>query len=337
VTPNFENLFYVPNNGGRAAFRPLAQPWRKPKLPEFKKRKARIAVASAPADDIWRDGQYPAAILDLLDKAWEVKPDLVLFSENSIRKPSHPDVQKGLQDISHWAAAHRCYVAVGGIGDEKYPNGAARIWDRSGAVVYTQPIYWTTGAESLKVVDTDFARIAAHTCGDLFTFPIDRVLALQSAELILDPSQMWGPDGSHNELLLRARAIDNGCYLACAHWNTSDPGLRSVIVDPYGGLVASSGFQKKGIIFADIDFSEGKVYYSGLSPKQPRPEKQDIANYFTPDLPGISLGWRDMIFMNRRPELYALIPTENDVTRRYISKELQKKKRPPSGAGRPGI
>jgi hypothetical protein len=183
-------------------------------------------------------------------------------------------------------------------------------------------------------LDTDFARIAAHTCGDLFTFPIDRVLALQGAELILDPSQMWGPDGSHNELLLRARAIDNGCYLACAHWNTSDPGLRSVIVDPYGGLVASSGFYKRGVIYADIDFSEEKVYYSGLSPKQPRPEKQDIANYFTPDLPGISPGWRDMIFMNRRPELYALIPTENDVTQRYISKELRKKKGPTSGAGR---
>ena len=337
MTPSFENLFYVPNNGGRAAFGPLAQPWRKPILPEFKKRKARIAVASAPADDMWRDGRYPAAILDLLDKAWEHKPDLVLFSENTIRKPGHPDVQKGFRDISRWAAAHRCYVALGGIGDEKYPNGAARVWDRSGALVYAQPIYWTTGAETLKVFDTDFARIAAHTCGDLFTFPIDRVLSLKGAELILDASQMWGPDGYHNELLLRARAIDNGCYMACAHWNTSDPGLRSVIVDPYGGLVASSGFQTKGIVFADIDFSQEKIYFSGLNPKQPRTEKLDIANYFTPDLPGRSSGWREMIFKNRRPELYSLIPTENDVTRRYISKELQKKRRPSSGSGQPGI
>jgi predicted amidohydrolase len=326
MTPNFENLFYVPNNGGRTAFGPVAEPWSNPKLPEFKKRQARIAVACAPGSEMWRDGTYPATIMGLLEKAWEFEPDLILFSENGIRQARSPDVKRGLEDISRWAASHRCYIVVGGIGDEEYPNGAARIWDRSGDLVYSQPIYWMTGAESLKVLDTDFARIATHTCGDLYAFPIDRVLALQGAELILDPSQMWGPDGYHNELLLRARAIDNGVYIACAHWNTSDPGLRSVIVDPYGGLVASSAFQQKGVVFADIDFSREKIYYAGLSPNQPQPKDQDIANYFTPDLPEVRRGWREMIFESRRPELYGIIPTENVVTRRYISKELPKSK-----------
>lgn len=325
-TPNFENLFYVPNNGGRDAFRLLAQPWQKALCPKFKKRQARIAVAYSGSEGMWRDGEYPATILELLERARQFKPDLVLFSENAIRRIDHPEVQRGLKDISRWAAAERCYVAIGGIGDEEYPNGAVRIWDRSGKIVYSQPIYWVSGASTLRVLDTDFARIAAHTCGDLFTFPIDRVLALQGAELILDPSQMWGPDGYHNELLLRARAIDNGCYIACAHWNTSDPGLRSVIIDPYGGLIASSGFEKKGIIFADIDFSEEKVYYAGLSPKQPRPGIEDIPSYFTPDLPELFRGWRDMIFHHRRPELYSIIPTENEVTRQYISKKLQTRK-----------
>jgi predicted amidohydrolase len=326
MTPNFENLFYVPNNGGRAAFKPIAEPWQKPKLSKFERRQARIAVAYASGEEMWRDGAYPATIFELLQRAWEYKPDLVLFSENGIRKPEHPEVRRGLDDISRWAAAHRCYVVIGGIGGEEFPNGAARIWDRSGRLVYSQPLYWPAGAETLKVLDTDFARIATHTCGDLHHFPIDRVLALQGAELILDPSQMWGPDGYHNDLLLRARAVDNGCYIACAHWNTSDPGLRSVIVDPYGGLIASSGYQKKGVIFADIDFSQEKIYYAGLSPNQPQPKDQDIPNYFTPDFPEVFSGWRDMIFGSRRPELYGLIPTENEVTRRYISKELQKQK-----------
>jgi predicted amidohydrolase len=326
MTPNFENLFYVPNNGGRAAFHPIAEPWRKPELPDFPKRQARIAVAYTSGDEMWRDGAYPTAIMALLREAWEYEPDLILFSENNIRNPDDPEVRRGLDDIARWAAAHRCYVVVGGIGGAEYPNGAARIWDRSGRLVYSQPLYWPAGAETLKVLDTDFARIATHTCGDLFQFPIDRVLSLEGAELILDPSQMWGPDGYHNDLLLRARAVDNGCYIACAHWNTSDPGLRSVIADPYGGLIASSGFQKKGVIFADIDFSQEKIYYAGLSPNQPQPKDQDIANYFTPDLPEVFSGWREMIFSSRRPELYGLIPTENEVTRRYIGKELQKQK-----------
>jgi predicted amidohydrolase len=325
MTPNFENLFYVPNNGGRAAFKLVAEPWAKPKLPEFKKRTARIAVATTSGDDMWKDGAYPKVIFELLGRAWEFKPDLVLFSENGVKNPKDPEVKRGLDDISRWAAAHRCYVVIGGIGDEKYKNGAARLWDRSGRLAYSAPLYWPAGAEGFNVYDTDFARIAAAECGDLYQFPIDRTLALKGAELILDPSQMWGPDGYHNELLQRARAIDNGCYRASAHWNTSDPGLRSTIVDPYGGLIASSEYQTKGVIFADIDFSVQKVYYTGLNPKQPQAGAQDIPNYYTPDLPQAVGGWRDMIFGNRRPELYGLIPTENEITRRYISKELQKR------------
>ena len=325
MTPNFENLFYVPNNGGRAAFKTVAEPWTKPALPAFKKRTARIAVAYTSGDDMWKDGAYPKTIFELLGRAWEFKPDLILFSENGIKNPKDPEVRRGLDDISRWAAAHRCYVVIGGLGDEKTPNGAARIWDRAGRLAHSAPLFWPSGLGSFDVLDTDFARIAARECGDLYQFPIDRTLALKGAELILDPSQMWGPDGYHNELLIRARAIDNGCYIASAHWNTSDPGLRSVIVDPYGGLIASSSYQTKGVIFADIDFSVQKVYYAGLSPKQPEPGPEDIPNYFTPDLPQAFTGWRDMIFENRRPALYGLIPTENAITRRYISKELQKR------------
>jgi hypothetical protein len=325
MTPNFENLFFVPNNGGRAAFKTVAEPWTKPALPAFKKRRARIAVAYASGDDMWKDGVYPKWIFELLERAWEFKPDLVLFSENGVKNPDDPQVKRGLADISRWAASHRCYVVVGGIGDAACPNGAAKIWDRTGSLVYSAPLYWPSGLGGFDVLDTDFARIAARECGDLSQFPIDRTLALKGAELILDPSQMWGPDGHHNELLIRARAIDNGVHIACAHWNTSDPGLRSVIVDPYGGIVASSTYRTRGVIFADIDFSVPKVYYAGLSPKQPEPGSEDIPNYFTPDLPQVIPGWRDMIFENRRPGLYGLIPTENEITRRYISKELQKR------------
>ena len=64
------------------------------------------------------------------------------------------------------------------------------------------------------------------------------------AEIILDPSQHWGADGYNNELMLRARAVDNGCWVACAHWNSSDTGLRSVVIDPYGYVMAASHFQK---------------------------------------------------------------------------------------------
>ena len=71
-------------------------------------------------------------------------------------------------------------------------------------IVFSEPIYWTRGFPEIKVFDTDFARIGVHICGDLYTGEIDRVLALKGAEIIFDPSQMWGADGYNNEMLLRA-------------------------------------------------------------------------------------------------------------------------------------
>lgn len=324
VTRNTENTFYVPNNGGRAAFAPIAASWTPPVPPPFAKRRARIAVAFAEGETMWQDGESPEVILALLEEAAALRPDLVLFSEQNVRNPRDPEVMRGLEAIARWAARHKAYVAIGGLGDAACPNGALRVWDRSGKIVYVEPIYWMTGFPDLAVFDTDFARVGAHVCGDLFQFPIDRVLALKGAELILDPSQMWGPSGWHNDLLLRARAADNGVHLACAHWNTSDPGLRSVVVDPYGAVLAGSAFQRRGVIAADIDFSDPKVFYAGLREDQPRPGPADIPAYFTPDMPRQLKGWREMIFGHRRPELYGLIPTENEVTRRTAGKTPQK-------------
>ncbi len=128
---------------------------------------------------------------------------------------------------------------------------------------------------------------------------------------------MWGADGYHNETMLRARAIDNGCWVACAHWVTSDCGLRSVIVDPYGMVVAASQFQKAGVIHVDVDFNDQKVYYEGRKPQQPKRGKIGIPAYYTEDIPEQKPGWRNMIFSRRRPELYGLIPTVNGVIMKY--------------------
>jgi hypothetical protein len=136
---------------------------------------------------------------------------------------------------------------------------------------------------------------------------------------------MWGADGYNNELMLRARAIDNGCWLACAHWNSSDPGLRSLIIDPYGYVLAASHFQQEGAVFADIDFSQQKVYYAGRKPQQPKRGDEGIPSYYTEDIPQQLPGWRDMIFARRRPELYGILPTTNEVTEKYgPAEELEK-------------
>ena len=130
---------------------------------------------------------------------------------------------------------------------------------------------------------------------------------------------MWGPDGATNERLLRARAADNGVWMACAHWNSSDPGLRSLIVDPYGQVMTSSKFQTNDIIFYDIDFDQKRVYYSGSISADGGNPKSPLAEYHAKKVPEKQDGWQEMIFSRRRPELYLPILEENEVLERYRS------------------
>jgi hypothetical protein len=78
------------------------------------------------------------------------------------------------------------------------------------------------------------------------------------------------------------------------------------------------------VLYVDIDFSVERVYYAGKKEQQPTPAAGDIGNYFTSDLPQQLRGWRRVMLAQRRPELYSVIPLENEITRRYISKQLQR-------------
>ncbi|MGQ9729843.1 MAG: carbon-nitrogen hydrolase family protein [Candidatus Zipacnadales bacterium] len=310
-----ENKFFVNCLGDRTAFHPVAEPWQPPTLPPYRKRRARIAVIYLWDHHMWRTGERPTQMLKLLEKAAEITPDLILISENHAKI----DDEVGRQTcaaIADYARKIAAYIVVGGL-----RNGGSEsivyVWNRDGEIIFTQPIYWTKGFPEINVFDTDFARLGTHECGDLYTPMIDRVLTLKGAEIILDPSQMWGADGRTNETLLRARAVDNGVWVACAHWNSSDPGLRSVIIDPYGQVMASSVFQQEGLIHVDIDFDDQRVFYAGRKPEQPTRGTEGISSYYSEDIPEQKRGWRPMMLSHRRPELYDIIPTENAITRRY--------------------
>lgn len=304
-------VFTVANNGDRKAFAPIAKEWEKPELPKYKKRKARIVVTARVTGKNWRDDAYPESVLNLLKKSESLKPDMILFSEE-MTKIKNPTTKKAMEDISDWAKKNKCYVVIGGLRDQDHWS-IARVWDRKGEIIFTQPIYWTKGIDEIKVFDTDFARIGVKTCGDLFIPEIDRVLALKGAEIIFDPSLMWGPDGYYNEISARTRSIDNGVYTVCSHFHHSDFNLRSFICDPYGVVLASTTHGEEELTYVDIDFSKEKVYYTNESTEVEFVEEKNYGHY-AGEVPDQKRGWRDMLFENRRPELYDIIPTENEIT-----------------------
>ncbi len=96
-------------------------------------------------------------------------------------------------------------------------------------------------------------------CYDLRFPEVFRILALRGALLIALPSAFTLPTTrEHWEVLIRARAIENQAFLVAAnqvgkHPDGYESGGRSMIVDPWGRVLASLGEREEGHVVAEID------------------------------------------------------------------------------------
>jgi deaminated glutathione amidase len=114
------------------------------------------------------------------------------------------------------------------------------------------------GTETV-VVELPEARIGLAICYDLRFPQLFRAQALAGAEVLTVPAAFTRQTGeAHWHVLLRARAIENGAWvIAAAQGGVHEDGREtyghSLIVDPWGRVVADSGNAEPGIVYADID------------------------------------------------------------------------------------
>jgi deaminated glutathione amidase len=107
------------------------------------------------------------------------------------------------------------------------------------------------------VVPTAIGAIGLSVCYDLRFPELYRRLVRAGAEILCIPSAFTFPTGAaHWEPLVRARAIENQCYvIAPDQYGTSPNGHRdyggSMIVDPWGAVVARAS-EGEAIILAEI-------------------------------------------------------------------------------------
>src|SRR5262249_16207080 len=108
------------------------------------------------------------------------------------------------------------------------------------------------------VAETSWGRLGMSVCYDVRFPHIYRALAQAGADFLTVPSVFTVPTGSaHWHVLLRSRAIENGCFVfAPAQWGEHTGGRHSyghsLIVDPWGEVLADAG-EGVGIIRARID------------------------------------------------------------------------------------
>ena len=179
--------------------------------------------------------------------------------------------------MSGWAKTHGITLVGGSIverreGREKLSN-TCPVYDPEGelAAVYRKihmfdvevggVVYRESDSEEpgegLTSCEVEGWRLGLTVCYDLRFPELYRILAVEGAELITVPAAFTLHTGKdHWELLLRARAVENQCFVAAANqWglvNGKASYGRSSIVDPWGVVLAQAP-DEDCVISAELD------------------------------------------------------------------------------------
>ncbi len=120
----------------------------------------------------------------------------------------------------------------------------------------------TMPGNKIVVVQTPVGKIGLSVCYDIRFPELFRCLANSGAEIFSVPSAFTVKTGeAHWELLTRSRAVENFSYVigACqggTHASGRSTYGNSLIVDPWGTVVAKKSGSTQGVIYADIDLAK---------------------------------------------------------------------------------
>lgn len=124
---------------------------------------------------------------------------------------------------------------------------------------YRESARFAPGARAV-VAETPWGGLGMTVCYDLRFPHLYRTLAQHGASLLAVPSAFTEPTGkAHWHALLRARAIENACYVIAPAQGGEHPGGRrtyghSLIIGPWGEVLAEGN--APGVVMAEIDLSE---------------------------------------------------------------------------------
>ena len=323
-----KDIYHLTFKEDRRLFHYLVDPLLKPIEPTATKRKIKVSVITVG----FEHGPNPKSdspFARILDEAGGRGSDLIVMSEFGLDTDDEHGKQT-LALVAEKARKHKSYIVIGGLRDPQIPypkRGRASwayLWDRAGAVVGKYRISQYGQSVALPVFKTDFGVLGIILCGDIYSQEIARALTLQGAELIVCPSQSWGPSGTINLWMQQARAIDNGVVMAAAHLPMSDVGQRSYVIDPYGHILAASSYWSDSVCTAEVDLDAGGVWFARADTPGPRAQPGYLAGYAPKTIPEKRTDLRAVLLAGRRPELYKAI-TEKSLADRHYTEEVEKR------------
>jgi len=207
--------------------------------------------------------------------------DKLAVAESAGRGPIQEFLAAAARRLSLWIVAGTVPLKVDG--DAARAAAASLVYDAAGNVVarydkmhlfdvdvparaggapegrerYRESATIAPGADQCVVVETPAGKAGLSVCYDLRFPELFRRLTAAGAELLLVPSAFTERTGqAHWEPLLRARAIENQCYVVAPGQVGEHPGGRrtwghSLIVDPWGRLLAQRD-HGEGVVVAAV-------------------------------------------------------------------------------------
>jgi deaminated glutathione amidase len=199
----------------------------------------------------------------------------------------HEDDDPTLAALRAEAAAAGIWLLIGSLGlltqdaDGRFANrsfliapdgSVAAHYDKihmfdvnvSATEVYRESDGYRPGSKAV-VADTPFAKIGMTVCYDVRFPALYRRLAQGGAQIITVPAAFNHITGAaHWEVLLRARAIETGCFVLAPaqtgfHPETNGKGRKthghSLAIAPWGEVLADAGTEP-GVTLVDLDLAE---------------------------------------------------------------------------------
>ncbi len=239
-------------------------------------------------DNIARAAALAAEAADGADLV--VLPEYVQYrgSEAGYRASARPIPGPTTAPFERIAREHGCWLLAGSHAeasvDPERPSNTAVLLDRAGglAATYrklhlfdvavddgpsdTESARVTPGDRAV-VADVDGIGVGLSICYDLRFPELYRALAMAGAGVLAVPAVFTERTGrDHWEVLLRARAIENGAWvIAAAGCGPGGPGAipawgHSMVVDPWGRVVAElADSHGEGIVRATLDLEAAQA------------------------------------------------------------------------------
>jgi deaminated glutathione amidase len=144
--------------------------------------------------------------------------------------------------------------------------------------------------DASKVAELPFGRLGMSICYDVRFPQLFRAQAMAGADVLTVPAAFTRQTGeAHWEILLRARAIENGAFLIAAaqaglHEDGRETYGNSMIVDPWGRVLARAGDAGEEVLVAEIELDAVRAARSKI------PNLKNAREFVLEEVPGAKAG-----------------------------------------------